>query len=199
MVADDYSVEDKHTPEMGTTGTSVQLQTSHHGSRRGSRGSRRATLRSPPREIDDDIDDSDNSSDVARRMQGFEKPGLNGRDGGGGGNRHPRGRSARIDNHEVDDGNMSDISGMVVLHGARRDGLGGGGSGRSGGHLGNPSSRGIGSSGHGFGASSHNIGVNVSGGLIGGKEPAVKGCGCMTSATFMKLVRRFSFWSFSSP
>lgn len=125
-------------------------------------------------------------------------------DGGGGGNGGGVDRGIREDivvpdraRHLTDedggDSIWSDMSGMEGLQHPKREGRhrrggdGGGGGHARAGSIG--SSVGMGhartvSSGSGVGMSG-----GVSSGGMKGQEPAVKNCGCMTTATFLKLVR----------
>ena len=110
---------------------------------------------------------------------------------GNGGRQKPRGHVHEAD---MDDGKGSDMSGMVYLDQPKRPGLRGG----------------VGLGGHGknisgsgstvIAGSTSSIGISGSGGgcsgpAMKGQEPAVKTCGCVTTATFLKLVRSRFFCS----
>lgn len=104
-------------------------------------------------------------------------------DGGGGGSKareasivaRERGRSTNT-GEDRDDATWSDMSAMMIhQHPKRGDGHRRGGN--RGGHARTSSTGSVGGLG------------GVGSGGMKGQEPAVKNCGCMTTATFMKLVR----------
>lgn len=102
-------------------------------------------------------------------------------DGSGGGRGGKReganivepGRARQAAGDDGDDGMWSDMAGMEMLQHPKRDG----GHRRGHGHARTASTGSVGGLG----------GVGSAG--MKGQEPAVKNCGCMTTSTFMKLVR----------
>lgn len=168
--------------------------------RKGNRGhGSRPALHQSPREIDtyDDDDTSDTSgatrmSDLSNPMKDNPHHHRNGRGGSRNGSRktrQPTYRSPREQEHHIDDSTLSDISEMLVVQKPSRN-VGGGlynGVGEAGGKSGGGRSRGGGGD---IGASAHGGGGDE-GATAKGIEPAVKGCGCMSTTTFAKLVRLF--------
>lgn len=154
----------------GPSNTSAIRAPSHsqpsHGSRGRGRGNRHASDISPRLENKDVHIPMDRSLNASGTRSDRRRSGSGGSRGGS--------RHALLESPSRVESDTPSVSGMVMLSDMKRGGVGGGSSGR-----------GIGSSNHGGHRRSNSAAAF---GSMGGKEPAVKGSGCMKSATFFKLV-----------